>query len=161
MGYTVCRVGDAGGQKIAGRALPVEADHHFSIKVHALAERGTCGKLHHRRDRIDPKAAHAVFKLQGQRFNPDPDVRYPASVKARTGYGVIVNGLTGNQRLGVTLRQRQKTGEIFNGVLAVGIHLDCMSEATLCAGFQPRHYRRAFAAVFRQTQQRNLRMLLR
>ena len=85
-------------------------------------------------------------------------MRYPASVEARAWNGVIVNGLTGNQCIRVTLRQRQKAGDIFNGVLAVGVHLDRMAEAAPCAGLQSRHHRRAFPAVFCQPQQRDLWM---
>ena len=161
MGYPVRRIGHAGGQKIAGVALPVEAHHHFSIKIHPPAERRARRQAHYRRYRVNAKPAHAVFQLQGEGFNPDPDVRYPAPVQARTGDRVIVNGLPGNERIGMTPGQRQQFGNVFDSVLAVSVHLNGVGEAAIGTGFQPLHHRRAFAAVFGEAQQRDLRTIRR
>ena len=61
MRQTVRRIGHAGRDKVAGVPLPVEAHHHFGIKIHPLAEGHALSQLQRRRQRIDAKAAHAVF----------------------------------------------------------------------------------------------------
>ncbi|GDU88267.1 hypothetical protein ExPUPEC79_02089 [Escherichia coli] len=77
----VQRIGDAGRHEIAGISLPVEAHHHFGVEIHPLADGGAFCQLQRRRNRINAKTAHAVFQLQGERFDPYPDVGDPAPVQ--------------------------------------------------------------------------------
>ncbi len=153
MGNAILRIGHPGGQKIAGVALPVEAHHHFRIKIHPLAERHAVYQLQRGRDRIDAKAAHAVFKLQRQGFDPYPDMGDPAAIPARAGDGVVVNRLAGDQRLGVAFCQRQQLRNILNRMLSIGIHLHRMGISRPGAHFQPADHRRAFTGVVRQPHQ--------
>ncbi|MNZ61901.1 hypothetical protein D3C78_800040 [compost metagenome] len=54
--------------------------------------------------------------------------------------------------------QRQQLRDIFNRVLAVGIHLHRMGKARARRFFQPTDHRRAFTRVFSQTDKRDLRL---
>ena len=86
---------------------------------------------------------------------------YPAPVKSGARNRVIVNGLAGNQRVRVALRQRQQFGDIFNGVLTVRIHLHGVGVTRPRALLQPSDDRGTFSGVLRQTNQRHLRLLRR
>ena len=123
MGQSIQRIGNAGRDKIAGVALPVEAHHDFGVEVHPFAERDALRQLQHRGDRIHAKPAHAVFQLERKRFNPYPDVGYPATVQARTRNGIVIDRLPGDQRGWVFLRQFEQLRNILNGMLAVGVYL--------------------------------------
>ena len=61
----------------------------------------------------------------------------------------------------MTPGQRQQFGNVLDSVLAVSVHLNGVGEAVIGAGFQPLHHRRAFAAVFGQPQQCDLRTIRR
>ncbi|MNS38414.1 hypothetical protein D3C72_706600 [compost metagenome] len=105
MRQAVVGIGHPRRHKIAGVALPVEADHHFRIKIHPLAERGVFRQFQRGDNGINAKAAHAVFKLQRQGFDPHPDVGDPAAIQTRARDRIVINRLAGDQRVRVAFRQ--------------------------------------------------------
>lgn len=123
MAAAVFRVDHLGGNMFYGNTAPVETHHDFDIKVHPLAEGFAAKQGLGGRQWIDSKAAHGIADIQAQGLDPDPKMGQVTAVEPTLGHGIIILRQAGDQRLGVELRPGYQRRNIFQIMLAVGVHL--------------------------------------
>ena len=155
MGETVGRIDDPGRQEAYRHPGPVEAHHHLGVEIHALTETPSIQQFQGRGQRVDPKTAHAVADFKGGGLQPDPDMGDIATVETPLRHRLVIDGSTGDQRLGMQPRLGQQTRHIGQIVLTVGIQLQGMGKTQSGRLTQPLAHGAPLPLIERQSQQGN------
>jgi hypothetical protein len=143
----VGRIGDADRDEGDRGACPKKANHDFDVEVHAASEGVAVEEGEGGGEGINAEATHAVFDLQGEGLEPDPEVRDEASVAARGRDRGVEDGVArdegGGSGAGGSEEERGGGGV----VLAVGVELEGVGVAKAGSSTEASDDGTAFALV--------------
>ena len=111
-------------------SAPARANQDFDVELHAVSDAAFVQQRDHALQRIDTKATHRVFDLKRQRVDPHPDVRQISRRFAYPGRALAILRRADDEVVGVRARGRQKSFDVGQVVLAVGIDLQRMRKTT-------------------------------